>query len=85
MLFNIPRMLSDISKVMSLEEGDIILTGTPKGVGPLKGGDQVRCGLEADGREVVEARMELDVVDDDTAGGIFSRRHRCPKSKLLMP
>lgn len=69
MLFNIPRMLSDISKVMSLEEGDIILTGTPKGVGPLKGGDKVKCGLEADGREVVEARMELDVVDDETLDG----------------
>lgn len=68
MLFNIPRILSDISKVMTLEEGDIILTGTPKGVGPLKGGDVVRCGLEADGREVVEAKIELDVVDDVTEG-----------------
>jgi acylpyruvate hydrolase len=69
MLFNIPRMLSDISKVMALEEGDIVLTGTPKGVGPLKGGDVVRCGLEADGREVVEARMEIEVVDDTSADG----------------
>jgi len=69
MLFNIPRMLSDISKVMALEEGDIILTGTPKGVGPLKGGDVVKCGLEADGREVVEARMEVEVVDDQAEGG----------------
>lgn len=69
MLFDIPRMLSDISKVMTLEEGDIILTGTPKGVGPLKGGDVVKCGLEADGREVVEARIEVEVVDDDSQGG----------------
>ncbi|EXJ90634.1 acylpyruvate hydrolase [Capronia coronata CBS 617.96] len=68
MLFRIPRILSDISKVMTLEEGDIILTGTPKGVGPLKGGDLVECGLEADGREVVEARIEVEVVDDQTEG-----------------
>ena len=69
MLFNIPRMLSDISKVMTLEEGDMILTGTPKGVGPLNGGDLVKCGLEADGREVVEAKIEVNVVDDETEGG----------------
>ncbi|KIX02613.1 uncharacterized protein Z518_08555 [Rhinocladiella mackenziei CBS 650.93] len=69
MLFNIPRMLSDISKVMTLEEGDIVLTGTPKGVGPLKGGDLVKCGLEADGREVVEARIEVEVVDDESEYG----------------
>lgn len=69
MLFNIHRMLSDISKVMTLEEGDIILTGTPKGVGPLVGGDVVKCGLEADGLEVVEAKIEVEVVDDTTEGG----------------
>ncbi|KAK4936024.1 hypothetical protein LTR10_023019 [Elasticomyces elasticus] len=68
MLFNIHRMLSDISKVMTLEEGDIILTGTPKGVGPLVGGDIIKCGLEADGREVVEAKIEVEVVDDTTEG-----------------
>jgi len=69
MLFDIPRMLSDISKVMALEEGDIILTGTPKGVGPLKGGDIVKCGLEADNREVVEARLEVNVEDDESEDG----------------
>jgi len=69
MLFNIPRMLSDISKVMALEEGDIILTGTPKGVGPLKGGDVVKCGLEVDDKEVTEAKMEVEVVDDASEDG----------------
>ncbi|ETI27400.1 hypothetical protein G647_09590 [Cladophialophora carrionii CBS 160.54] len=69
MLFNIPRMLSDISKVMALEEGDIILTGTPKGVGPMKGGDIVKCGLEVDNKEVVEARIEVAVVDDESVDG----------------
>jgi len=69
MLFDIPRILSDISKVMTLEEGDIVLTGTPKGVGPLKGGDVVKCGLEADGREVVEAGIAVEVVDDTSKDG----------------
>ena len=69
MLFNIPRMISDISKVMALEEGDIILTGTPKGVGPMQGGDVVKCGLQVDDKEVVEARIEVEIVDDESTHG----------------
>jgi len=30
---------------MTLEEGDLVLTGTPAGVGPLVAGDKVECGL----------------------------------------
>ena len=50
MLFRIPRILSEISRVMKLEEGDIVLTGTPKGVGSatgqyLKPGDLVEASI----------------------------------------
>jgi len=65
MLFQIPRMLSDISKVMTLEEGDIVLTGTPKGVGPVVGGDVMSAGLEVDGKEIEEGRIEVRVEDAD--------------------
>lgn len=68
MLFDIPRMLSDISKVMALEDGDIIVTGTPKGVGPMEGGDLVTCGIEVDGKAVAEANIKIEVVDDTTEG-----------------
>lgn len=63
MLFDFPRMLSDISKVMALEEGDIVITGTPKGVGPVEPGDVVRCGLRVDGKELQEASMQVECVD----------------------
>lgn len=63
MLFDIPRMLSDISQVMALEEGDIVLTGTPKGVGPVEAGDVVKCGLEVGGKPLAEASLEVDCVD----------------------
>ncbi|PVI08074.1 hypothetical protein DM02DRAFT_608178 [Periconia macrospinosa] len=63
MLFRIPRMLSDISRVMSLEKGDIVLTGTPKGVGPVKTGDVMRAGLKVDGKDVEEANIEVPVID----------------------
>ena len=41
MAFSIPQLLSYISHVMTLEPGDLILTGTPAGVGPLGPGDVV--------------------------------------------
>lgn len=63
MLFQIPRILSDISKVMSLEEDDIVITGTPKGVGQVKGGDVMSAGLIVDGKEIEEAKMEVHVED----------------------
>lgn len=65
MLFQIPRQLSDISKVMTLEKGDIVLTGTPKGVGSLSTGDVVRAGLRVDGKEVEEAKLDLTVADSE--------------------
>jgi len=63
MLFRIPRILSDISKVMTLEKGDIVLTGTPKGVGSVKPGDVMRAGLKVDGKELEEAKMEVTIED----------------------
>lgn len=41
MVFDIPAILVYISGVMTLEPGDLILTGTPDGVGTLSGGDEV--------------------------------------------
>jgi acylpyruvate hydrolase len=61
MLFQIPRILSDISKVMTLEKGDIVLTGTPKGVGPVGPGDIMRAGLKVGGKELPEAMIEVEV------------------------
>lgn len=49
MLFKIPRLLQHVSSIMTLEEGDLLLTGTPSGVGPLNPGDNVECTLENDG------------------------------------
>ncbi len=41
MVFRIPQLLAFISSVMTLEPGDVILTGTPAGVSPLHDGDSV--------------------------------------------
>jgi 2-keto-4-pentenoate hydratase/2-oxohepta-3-ene-1,7-dioic acid hydratase in catechol pathway len=44
-IFPIPMLLSFISEAFTLEPGDVILTGTPSGVGPLKAGDQVEVSI----------------------------------------
>jgi 2-keto-4-pentenoate hydratase/2-oxohepta-3-ene-1,7-dioic acid hydratase in catechol pathway len=41
MVFAIPELIAFITRVMTLEPGDIIATGTPEGVGPLRDGDVV--------------------------------------------
>jgi 2-keto-4-pentenoate hydratase/2-oxohepta-3-ene-1,7-dioic acid hydratase in catechol pathway len=41
MAFDIPSLLSYISHVMTLEPGDLVLTGSPAGVGKLAAGDEV--------------------------------------------
>ena len=71
MLFQIPRLLSDISKVMTLERGDIVITGTPKGVGPVVPGDVLRAGIRVGGKELDEAKIEV-AVEESTSSYEFS-------------
>jgi 2-keto-4-pentenoate hydratase/2-oxohepta-3-ene-1,7-dioic acid hydratase in catechol pathway len=44
-IFPIPTLLRFITAAITLEPGDLILTGTPAGVGPLKGGDRVEVSI----------------------------------------
>ena len=68
MLFRIPRILSEISRVMRLEKGDLVLTGTPKGVGSVEVGDVMRAGVRVGGKEVEEGSIEVGV---EEKGGLF--------------
>jgi len=49
LIFNIPRLVNFISGIMTLMPGDIIATGTPEGIGPLKAGDTVEIRIEGIG------------------------------------
>ncbi|KAL8729829.1 MAG: hypothetical protein Q9166_004470 [cf. Caloplaca sp. 2 TL-2023] len=68
MLFRIPRILADISQCMTLEKGDVVLTGTPKGVGSVAVGDVMKAGLVVDGKEVEEGKIEVEVQEK---GGLY--------------
>jgi 2-keto-4-pentenoate hydratase/2-oxohepta-3-ene-1,7-dioic acid hydratase in catechol pathway len=49
MVFGVSELLSYISHVMTLLPGDVILTGTPAGVGPIEPGDKVEVEIEGIG------------------------------------
>jgi len=49
MVFNIPQLVVYISSIMTLNPGDLILTGTPAGVGKLEDGDSVEIEIEGIG------------------------------------
>lgn len=49
MLFSIPKLVGFSSRVMTLYPGDIILTGTPPGVGPIQPGDIAEVRIEGIG------------------------------------
>jgi len=46
MIFSIKDLFSFISQNFTLYAGDIIMTGTPSGVGPIKAGDVVEVEIE---------------------------------------
>ncbi|HEX2094215.1 MAG TPA: fumarylacetoacetate hydrolase family protein [Longimicrobiaceae bacterium] len=57
MAFDIPTLIAYVSSIMTLEPGDVIATGTPAGVGPLRPGDVVEVEIPGVGtlRNPVEA------------------------------
>ncbi|NIQ05949.1 MAG: fumarylacetoacetate hydrolase family protein [Candidatus Korarchaeota archaeon] len=49
LIFSIPELIEEITGFMTLEPGDVISTGTPAGVGPLRDGDTVEIEIEGIG------------------------------------
>ena len=49
LLTDVPGLIAFVSQVMTLLPGDVLLTGTPAGVGPLTGGDEVSVTIESIG------------------------------------
>lgn len=66
MIFSVPQIIAYVSSVMTLEAGDILLTGTPAGVGPLTAGDVVEVSIEGIGE------LRNPVVAEDTERRTFS-------------
>jgi 5-oxopent-3-ene-1,2,5-tricarboxylate decarboxylase/2-hydroxyhepta-2,4-diene-1,7-dioate isomerase len=73
MIFSIPELIEHISRFMTLQENDVILTGTPKGISHVKPGDVMR--LEVEGLEFLENDIALETED---AEPIKSKEHKEP-------
>ena len=58
MIFSVGELISFISKIMTLEPMDIIATGTPEGVGPIKHGDTIEAGIQGIGILKFSAEQE---------------------------
>jgi 2-keto-4-pentenoate hydratase/2-oxohepta-3-ene-1,7-dioic acid hydratase in catechol pathway len=56
MIWSITELLVYASRMMTLEAGDVVLTGTPEGVGPLAPGDRLE--VEVSGVGSLENRVE---------------------------
>ncbi|MFQ5607842.1 MAG: fumarylacetoacetate hydrolase family protein, partial [Candidatus Zixiibacteriota bacterium] len=59
MLHSPAELLSYISGIMTLEPGDVVLTGTPAGVGPLNDGDQLEVRIQNIGSLVNDTRRAV--------------------------
>lgn len=58
-IYSVPQLIEYITEFMTLEPGDMIWTGTPKGISPIRPGDRLK--LEIEGIGV----LENEVVGDD--------------------
>ncbi len=56
MVFSIPTLIAYITRIMTLEPGDIVSPGTPEGVGSLSSGDEVE--VELVGLDILRNRVE---------------------------
>jgi acylpyruvate hydrolase len=79
MIFSLPRIVSAISEIVTLEPGDLIATGTPAGVGfarkpPvfLRNGDRVAVEIESLGR--LENPVQDEAASPDRSAGVSERR-----------
>ncbi|KAK6465169.1 fumarylacetoacetate hydrolase family protein [Scheffersomyces coipomensis] len=60
MIFPIHKIISHMSAIMTLEKGDLILTGTPKGVGQIKPGDKVEAYLKYNDEVLEEIKFDAE-------------------------
>ncbi|HJW00341.1 MAG TPA: fumarylacetoacetate hydrolase family protein [Arthrobacter sp.] len=74
LLFPFARLIADLSQLLTLEEGDIILTGTPAGASVAKPGDAVE--VEVSAGEVTTGRLVTRVEEGTTTFADFGAQPR---------
>jgi 2-keto-4-pentenoate hydratase/2-oxohepta-3-ene-1,7-dioic acid hydratase in catechol pathway len=71
MVFSIPALIAYISRVMTLDTGDVIATGTPAGTAPLRDGDTVEVEIIGlDSNAIIANPVRIDVRARSHDGGL---------------
>lgn len=61
LLFKMPELIEYLSKYMTLNEGDLLFTGTPAGAGPVKVGDHLQAFLQkGDGTQLAGLEFKVE-------------------------
>ena len=63
MHYKIGETLEHLTRYVSLNKGDLILTGTPHGIGPINVGDKLKANITQNGKVLVEMNY---LVEEDT-------------------
>lgn len=63
MIFDVSHLVEFVSGIMALQEGDVLLTGTPAGVGPVSAGDKVEVKMTYPG-------LDGKVLDEFSVGAV---------------
>ncbi|WP_026534946.1 fumarylacetoacetate hydrolase family protein [Arthrobacter sp. H14] len=74
LLFPFARLVADLSQLITLEPGDIILTGTPAGASVAAPRDVVEVEVDYPGRSLSTGRLSTTVVDSDLQLAEFGAR-----------
>lgn len=71
MHYKIHDQLEFITKYVTLNPGDLVLTGTPSGVGPIKVGDKIKANMKQNGKIIIDMNYLVENVDDLTKKAKF--------------
>lgn len=64
MHYKIGETLEHLSQYVTLHKGDLILTGTPSGIGPISVGDKLKASLKQEGKVLVEMNYDVEEEND---------------------
>ena len=60
MIWNVPQIIAELSRYFELAPGDLILTGTPAGVGPVQPGDAMIGSIDKLGTLTIQVGAAID-------------------------
>lgn len=69
MIYSVAALIAFVTEFMTLQENDVLLTGTPKGISHVHAGDRIRCEVDGVGALVNEVVAEEELEHEGSARG----------------